>query len=96
MENQILLAKLFDYYGELLTERQRQYFKDYYFDNFTLSEMSENYQISRNAIHKTLKEATERLLYYEDKLKLLTKYEQIKIIIAKLDDDIKDKILELI
>ena len=96
MENQIFLSKLFDYYSDLLSDRQRQYFKDYYFDNFTLGEMSENYQISRNAIHKTLKEATERLLYYEDKLKLLAKYEQIKIIIDKLDDDIKNKILELI
>lgn len=96
MENQIFLSKLFDYYGELLTNCQRKYFKDYYFDNLTLSEMSEIYQISRNAIHKTLKEATEKLLYYETKLKLLAKYEQIKIIIDKLDDDIKNKIFELI
>ena len=96
MENQIFLSKLFDYYGELLTDHQRKYFKDYYFDNLTLSEMSENYQISRNAIHKTLKETTEKLLYYEDKLKLLVKYEQIKNIIDKLDDDIKNKIFDLI
>ena len=56
MDNQVLLSILYDYYGELLTDKQQNYFKDYYFDNLTLSEISENYNISRNAIHKSLKE----------------------------------------
>ena len=89
MENQILLCILYDYYAELLTPKQRNYFKDYYFENFTLSEMSENYDISRNAIHKNLKET-------EEKLKLYEKNKKIKKIIYELDDDIKNKILELI
>ena len=41
MENQVLLCILYDYYGELLTDKQKQYFKDYYFENLSLSEMSE-------------------------------------------------------
>ena len=70
MEKEILLITLFDYYGELLTEKQKNYFKDYYFDNLSLSEMSENYNISRNAIHKNIKETLEKLKYYEEKIKL--------------------------
>ncbi len=96
MDNQVLLNILYDYYGELLTDKQRNYFKDYYFDNLTLSEISENYHISRNAIHKSLKEIVEKLLYYEEKLKLYEKNNKIKNIIADLDDDIKNKIIELI
>ena len=96
MDNQLLLTILYDYYGELLTDKQKEYFKDYYFENLSLSEMSENYNISRNAIHKNLKETVDKLLYYEDKLKLYEKNKKIKKIIAKLDDDIKNKILELI
>ena len=96
MENQILLCILYDYYAELLTPKQRNYFKDYYFENFTLSEMSENYDISRNPIHKNLKETEEKLFYYEEKLKLYEKNKKIKKIIYELDDDIKNKILELI
>ena len=65
MDNQVLLNILYDYYGELLTDKQKNYFKDYYFDNLTLSEISENYNISRNAIHKSLKEIEEKLFYYE-------------------------------
>lgn len=87
------LCILFDYYGELLTEKQQQYFKDYYFDNLTLSELSENYEVSRNAIHKTLKEAEEKLKFYEEKLNLLEKRNKIKKIIT---DDNLNKIIDLI
>ena len=96
MENQVLLCILYDYYGELLTDKQKQYFKDYYFENLSLSEMSENYEISRNAIHKNLKETEEKLLYYEKVLKLYEKNKKIKKIINNLDDDLKNKLLELI
>ena len=96
MEKEILLITLFDYYGELLTEKQKNYFKDYYFDNLSLSEMSENYNISRNAIHKNIKETLEKLKYYEEKLKLFEKSEKIKKIITNLDDDLKEKIIGLI
>jgi predicted DNA-binding protein YlxM (UPF0122 family) len=58
--------------------------------------MSENYSISRNAIHKSLKEVEDKLTYYEDKLKLYNKGSEIKKIIARLDDDIKNKISELL
>ncbi len=96
MENQVLLCILYDYYGELLTDKQKKYFKDYYFENLSLSEMSENYDISRNAIHKNLKETEEKLLYYEKVLKLYEKNKKIKKIIDNLDNDLKNKLLELI
>lgn len=96
MENQLLLCSLYDYYKELLTDKQKMYFEDYYFDNLTLSEMSENYEISRNAIHKSLKEVEEKLTYYEDKLKLYNKSNEIKKIISNLDEETKEKIKELI
>ena len=96
MENQVLLCILYDYYGELLTDKQKKYFIDYYFENLSLSEMSENYDISRNAIHKNLKETEEKLLYYEKVLKLYEKNKKIKKIIDNLDDDLKNKLLELI
>ena len=96
MDNQVLLCILYDYYGELLTDKQKKYFKDYYFENLSLSEMSENYNISRNAIHKNIKETIDKLLYYEEVLKLYEKNKKIKKIITNLDDDLKNKILELI
>lgn len=70
------------------------YFKDYYFDNLTLAEISENYQVSRSAAHKQIKEAENKLKFYEDKLKLYEKSLKIKEIIKDLKE--KDKIEKLI
>lgn len=56
------IIDLYDIYGELLTSKQQDYFEDYYFNNLTLAEMSENYNVSRNAVHKQIKEAEEKLI----------------------------------
>ncbi len=92
----IRLGILFDYYGELLTSKQQDFFKDYYFDNLTMQEIAENNDISRNAVHKTLNAINTKLEYYEQVLKLYEKSKKIKDIIENLDDNTKDKINELI
>ena len=55
MEERDYLIILYDFYSELLSDKQREYFEDYYFNNLSLGEMSENIGVSRNAIHKTIK-----------------------------------------
>ena len=70
MENRDYLIILYDYYGELLSDDNRKYFEDYYFDNLSLSEIAENNNISRNAVHKHIKSAEEKLTFYEEKLRL--------------------------
>lgn len=96
MEDRVYLTCLYDYYGELLTNKQREYFENYYFANLTLAEISENNNISRNAVHKALKETKELLEHYEEKLKLYHKKVKINDIIKDIDKDIKEKIEELI
>ena len=88
--------QLYDYYGSLLTEKQQSYFEDYYWDNLTLSEMAENYQVSRTAIHNQMRDALKKLDYYEQHLKLYEKGEKIKQLIEPLDQTLKEKIEELI
>lgn len=92
----IELTILFDYYGELLTNRQRQYFMDYYFDNLSLQEIAENVGVSRNAVFNSLKEIEKKLNYYEEKLKLYEKSKEINKIIENIDEKLKNKIKELI
>lgn len=96
MEDSIYLNNLYDYYGELLTVKQQQYFEDYYWNNLTLSEIAENNNISRNAIHKQLKETVEKLCFYEEKLKLYQKRNQIKQLINELDEEKQSQIMDLI
>lgn len=94
MERTIYLTELFDLYGELFTEKQKQYFIDYYFNNYTLQEISENYQVTRNAVHKSLKETEEKLLFYEEKLNILKKNK--KILEYLKDSELKEKIEEIL
>jgi predicted DNA-binding protein YlxM (UPF0122 family) len=95
MEKVVYLINLFDIYSELFTEKQKLYFMDYYFNNFTLQEISENYDVTRNAIHKSLKETEEKLLYYEEKLGI---YDKSQKILSLLEDNIelKEKVEEIL
>ena len=87
---------LFDYYGDLLTDKQREYFKDYYFNNLTLQEIADNNNVSRNAVHKNIKEILGKLDYYESKLKLYSNKNKIEKLIENVDEKIKKEIEELI
>lgn len=96
MDNRIYLINLYDYYGDLLTEKQQVYFEDYYFNNYSLSEISENYEISRTAVSNQLKEVVNKLARYEEILNLYEKSEKIKKIISNLDNNLKNEIEELL
>lgn len=78
MDTQIYLTNLYDYYKNLLTDKQRSCFEDYYFDNLTMEEIAENNQVSKNAISKTLMEVKEKLEYYEEKLNLYSNRQSIE------------------
>ena len=91
------LIDLYDIYGSLLTDKQQQYFEDYYFDNLSLQEISENYNISRNAIYNSLRETKEKLQVYETNLKIYEKNKKIKEIVTEIEDKrIKKQLEELI
>ncbi len=97
MEEFDYLIILYDYYGELLSKGQQEYFEAYYFDNLSLSEIADNMNKSRNAVHKSIKAINLKLYEYEEKLKMYSKNEQIKEIInGCLDKEIKNKIIEII
>ncbi len=89
-------VELFDYYGELFTDKQKEYFIDYYFNNLTLQEIAENNNISRIAVHKDIKDIKERLDYYESKLNLYNNKKKIEKLIENIDIELKEQIKELI
>ena len=73
MDDVIYYNELYDLYGKLLTDKQREYFEDYYFNNLSFSELAENYNVSRNAVFKQLKITKEKLLEFDNALKLYEK-----------------------
>ena len=97
MEKLIYLNNLYDLYGILLTKKQQTYFEEYYFNNLSYGEISEKYNISRNACFKQLKIIEDKLFDYEKKLKLYYKKEKINAIINMIDDKkIKEKLENLL
>lgn len=89
-------VELFDYYGELFTDKQKDYFKDYYFNNLTLQEIADNNKVSKNAVHKNIKDITKKLDYYEEKLQLYNNKKKIEKLIKNIDEKVRIKIEELI
>ena len=85
---------LYDFYSSLFTSKQKEYFEDYYFNNLSLSEISENIGISRNAVHKGIKLIEKKLLFYEEKLSLYEKNKELSRIINEINDKDLRKNLE--
>lgn len=92
MDKKIYLNSLYDYYSLLFTEKQREYFESYYFNDLSLSEIAENHGVSRNAVHGQIKIVEERLQFYEDALHLFEKAERIHALIQDLDEEIRESI----
>ena len=84
MDKTIYYNELYDYYGCLLTDKQRDYYEDYYFNNLSLSEIAENSEVSRNAVHNQLKIVIEKLEFYENNLKLYAKAKKLDKIMPGL------------
>jgi len=86
---------LYDFYGVLLSERQREVFRLYYEENLSLSEIADDLGVSRQAVHISLRKAGGMLDDYEEKLGLIAKNEELEKIKneagSRIDSILKDK-----
>lgn len=107
MDELLLTTMLFDFYGELLTKKQKNVFELYYLYDFSLNEISSQLNISRQAVQESIKRTKTILKNYEQKLGLIKKYlikkQKIDKIIKKLDNldkqsskQIKQEIISLL
>ena len=92
MDRMIYLNTLYDIYKDLLTDKQKEYYEAYYFDNLSLGEIADNYDVSRNAIFNQLKLIEEKLEEFEDKLKINEKQNRILSILEKKDKKLYEEI----
>ena len=95
MEKIVEQGLLYDFYGELLTEHQRQIYEARVFDNLSLSEIAQDFEISRQGVHDLIKRCDKTLQGYEDKLHLLQRFMSVKEKIQKIEsittqDDVRD------
>ena len=78
METKIELAYLYDFYGELLNEHQRQIYEDFVLNDLSLGEIAAEEGISRQGVHDLIKRCSKKLQDYEDMLHLVEKFLRIK------------------
>jgi len=87
-----LLAKttrmnyLFDFYQTLLTPKQRNYLELYYLEDYSLGEISELLDVSRQAVYDNVKRTEAMLEDYEKKLHLYDKFQERSMLIEQLED----------
>lgn len=96
LTKKIELINLFNIYQNILTESQKKYFYEHIFLDLSLSELSENYNVSRNAIFLAIKNATKKMIDYENKLNILKKTNEIKKLLDKYLETNNKQILEKI
>lgn len=74
MDKMLKQALLFDFYGELLTEHQKTIYEDFVLNDYSLSEIGEDRNISRQGVYDIIKRCDKLLNGYEDKLHLVQKF----------------------
>ena len=86
MERIVEQTLLYDFYGELLNEHQRGVYEDAVFNDLSLSEIADEYVISRQVVHDLIKRVSNTLEGYESKLHLVEKFMDTKAKITRIDE----------
>ncbi|NLK07617.1 MAG: YlxM family DNA-binding protein [Firmicutes bacterium] len=90
IDKTVRLGLLLDFYGPLLTEKQRQYFKLYHQEDMSLGEIADEYGVTRQAVYDLLQRSQKSLLDLEGKLGLAKRYarqsHELEMIKNRLED----------
>lgn len=85
--NEILeQSLLYDFYGELLNDHQKEVYEQFVLDDLSLSEIAQEAGISRQGVHDLVKRCQKILEGYEEKLHLVEKFLSIKKKVGEIDN----------
>ena len=98
MKNQAYrMAMLYDFYGDLLTDRQKEFYDLYYNEDLSLAEIAENYGITRQGVRDVIVRAEAYLTEIEDKTGLIRRFHTMQSQLREIADwvrqvtDLNDK-----
>ncbi|HLR51771.1 MAG TPA: putative DNA-binding protein [Candidatus Avamphibacillus sp.] len=91
LEKTVRINYLFDFYQALLTPKQRDYMGKYYLRDYSLGEIAENAQVSRQAIYDNIKRTETMLESYEETLKLYEKFKQRMLLIEQMEEYLEEE-----
>ena len=79
------MTMLFDFYGDVLTDRQKEFYDLYYNEDLSLSEIAENYGISRQGVRDVIVRAEATLTELEDKTGIIKRFHRMQEQFAAMD-----------
>lgn len=95
MKNQAYrMAMLYDFYGDLLTDRQKEFYDLYYNEDLSLAEIAENYGITRQGVRDVIVRAEAYLTEIEDKTGIIRRFHKTQAQLREISGCAK-KLLEL-
>lgn len=95
MKNQAYrMTMLYDFYGELLTERQQEFFDLYYNEDLSLAEIAENYGISRQGVRDVIVRAEGIMTEMEDKTGIIKRFHLMNKQLAEVSEKL-DQIISI-
>lgn len=80
---------LFDFYGQLLTDRQRDFFEMYYADDLSLGEIAAHFAVSRQAVYDIIRRSGNSLENFESRLGLYARHEKSQARLEELSNNAK-------
>lgn len=86
MDSFVEQSLLYDFYGDLLTEHQKEIYESYVSENLSLAEIAQEAGISRQGVHDTIKRCNQLLNEYEEKLGLVKKFLEIKALVKEIEN----------
>ena len=97
MKEREYLLTLYEIYKNLLTEKEKSYFEYYYFEDYSLQEIADNYKVSKSYVGKLITTIENKLIKYETALNINNKNNKIKDILNEIQDEkLKTKIEEIL
>ncbi|WP_046175082.1 putative DNA-binding protein [Domibacillus indicus] len=96
LEKTMRMNYLYDFYQMLLTDKQRSYMSLYYLDDYSLGEIADEYEVSRQAVYDNIKRTEAMLEEYEAKLMLLKKFQERQVLINQLKKRADENMLTII
>ncbi len=80
------ITMLYDFYGALLTERQQQCVELHYLNDWSLAEIAEEFNVSRQAIHDILKRSVQTMEEFESKLELVRRHDNEQVALSEISE----------
>lgn len=96
LDNFLKYSVLFSYYGELFPKKKKQYLELYLEENSSLSEIAEQYGVTRQAVFDNIKKGVKKLDEYESKLRIFEKERELKKKLEYLKENFTKENLEKI